>query len=74
MKTNIALHIYIAENGGHEARVNICKEAKISLSTLKSVLDGHIPRFEARYRIYKLTGIKLCAEDDFPELPRQNAS
>ena len=74
MKPHTALYIYIAENGDHAARVKICEEAKISQTTLKTILKGHIPRFELRYRVYKATGIKLCADDDFPELHRQDAS
>jgi predicted transcriptional regulator len=73
-KTNsTALHIWIAENGDHAARELICKEAVITTSTLCRILKGAMPRFENRYRIYKLTGIKLNDDDQFPE-QRQNAS
>lgn len=72
-KTNsIALHIWIAENGDHEAREKVCEAAHMTTATLCRILKGHMPRFEIRYRIFKLTGIKLCEDDDFPE--RQEAS
>lgn len=78
MKTNktnsTALHIWIAENGDVAAKEAICKAAQITQSTLSRVLSkGRMPRFEARYRIFKLTGIKLCDSDEFPE-QKQNAS
>ena len=75
-KTNsTALHIWIAENGDHKARELVCKEALITSATLCRVLKGHMPKFEIRYRVYKLTGIKLSDEDDFPELiPKETAS
>lgn len=74
-KTNsTALHIWIAENGDRAAKEQICKEAKVNLSTLSRILGGHMPRFEIRYRIYKLTGIKLNDGDDFPPLQAMNAS
>jgi hypothetical protein len=75
-KTNsMALHIWIAENGGPCAREAIYKNTPISQSILSRVLtNGHLPKFEARYMLYKLTGIKLSDEDHFPELQRQDAS
>lgn len=69
VKTNsTALHIWITENGGPAARKLICDKAGINISTLSRILAGHMPKFEARYLIYKLTSIKLRDEDDFPEL------
>ena len=67
------LRIWIAENGDQEAREAIYKAGPISQGSLSRVLKkGQIPRWEVRYRIYKLTGIKLCEDDEFPE--RQEAS
>ena len=74
LKTNsVALHIWIAENGDCHARELVCKSALMTNATLCRILKGHMPRFEIRYRIYKLTGIKLNEEDDFPAL-KMNAS
>ena len=69
-----ALYIWIAENGDTVARDKIKAEAKLCSATLSRILGGHNPRFETRYRIYKLTGIKLLEDDDFPELSKMNAS
>ena len=72
-KTNsTALHILIAENGDNKARELICDSAHMTTATLCRILKGHMPKFEIRWRVYKLTGVKLCEEDDFPE--RQEAS
>ena len=67
MKRILALYIWVAENGDHKAREIICESAHITTTTLHRILKGHTPKFEIRYRIYKLTGIKLCEDDDFPE-------
>lgn len=73
-KTNsLYLHIWIAENGDQEARKKICDSVKISSAYLCKILKGKEPKFEIRYRIYKLTGIKLNDSDDFPEI-KLNAS
>lgn len=67
----LALHIWIAENGGLAAKAKIYKDAQINQSTLSRILsNGHIPKFEARHRIYKLTGIKLSDEDDYSLLEK----
>jgi len=67
-KTNsIALHIWIAENGDHMARNAISRNAHITNATLCRILKGHMPRFEIRYRIFRLTGISLNSEDEFPQ-------
>lgn len=72
-KTNFnLLYFWIAENGGSEAKKRICKEARISLNTLYRILEGSPSKPDTRYLIHKLTGVKLCDEDDFPE--RQEAS
>ena len=63
----MALHIWIAENGDQEARKVILNNAKFCNATLSRILGGHMPRLEIRYRIYKLTGIKLNEDDAFPE-------
>lgn len=68
-KYNITpLQIWIAENGETQAKDLICKEAGITRTTLSRILNGSTTRFGVRYRIYKLTGIKLSNEDDFPPL------
>lgn len=68
------LFIHIAENGDRKEKDRICQAAKISMSTLAKILKGHTPKPEIRYRIYKITGIKLDENDDFPEFVKQNAS
>jgi len=74
-KTNSnALYIWIAENGDTKARQLIKQECKLCSATLSRILGGHVPRFETRYRIYKLTGVKLSGEDDFPDLSKVQAS
>ena len=74
-KTNsISLYVWVAENGDQLARKEICAYANITSATLCRILKGHMPKFEIRYRIYKLTGIKLLESDDFPELSKMNAS
>jgi transcriptional regulator with XRE-family HTH domain len=72
--THTLLFIHIAENGDRKEKERICSEAKISMSTLAKILRGHMPRPEIRYRIFKLTGIKLDESDDFPDLQKLNAS
>jgi transcriptional regulator with XRE-family HTH domain len=74
-KTNILpLVIWLAENGDSKARTKLCHEAGLSASTLSNILNrGRMPKFSIRYRIYKLTGIKLNDLDEFPE-QKQNAS
>ena len=72
-KTNsMALCIWVAEHGDSKARAIIKKEACVCEATISKILNGHMPRPGIRYRIYKLTGVKLCGDDDFPE--RQEAS
>lgn len=71
---SLELHIWIAENGDTKARALLCKEALMNTSTLCRILKGNMPRFETRYRIYKITGIKLNEEDNFPEMKAQSAS
>jgi predicted transcriptional regulator len=73
LSTNIALYVHIAENGGSKEKERIRKAANISTATLCKILKGHMPLFETRYQIYKLTGIKLNELDEFPE-QKQNAS
>lgn len=73
LNNSTALYIWIAENGDTAAREIIKREAKLCSATLSRILNGHMPRFETRYRIYKLTGIKLNEEDNFPEI-KMNAS
>lgn len=67
-QTNNNLRIWIAENGDKDARDRICNEAKLCRATLSRIVGGHKPKFEIRYRIYKLTGVKLDESDDFPSL------
>ena len=62
------LRVWIAENGDQKAREAIYKAGPISQATLSRVLTkGQVPRWEVRYRIYKLTGIKISDGDEFPE-------
>lgn len=69
------LHIWIAENGGNAARKLICDSAEIHDRTLWRILHGDMPRFVTRYRIFKLTNVKLSDEDEFPDImSRQDAS
>ena len=72
--TFTTLHIWIAENGDSKARELICREVHMTTATLCRILKGHKPRFEIRYRIYKLTGIKLSDDDDFPAIQAIDAS
>lgn len=79
METNkpniLPLIFWLAENGDSKARAKLCHEAELSPSTLNSILNkGHMPKLSIRYRIFKLTGIKLNDEDQFPELQKMNAS
>lgn len=76
MKTNntTSLFVHIAENGDREEKERICKLASVSETTLNKILRGHMPRPCVRYRIYKVTGIKLNEEDNFPEVKAQSAS
>lgn len=77
MKTKINsthLHIWIAENGDDKARKQICEFAKITSATLCRILKGRMPKFEIRYRIFKLTGVSLNDLDQFPDIVKQQAS
>lgn len=59
------LHIWLTENG-NSSRELLCKNVGISLATLQRILSGSTkPRFSTRYKIYKLTGVSLCDEDNF---------
>lgn len=74
-KTNSTLlHIWIAENGDHKAREVVCSEAGMTTATLSRILRGHMPKFEIRYRIYKLTGVKLNDADEYPDPAKVQAS
>lgn len=70
MKTNqninfTLLYIWIAENGDDKARKEICETVKITSVTLCRILKGKMPKFEVRYRIFKLTGVSLNEADGF---------
>jgi hypothetical protein len=71
---SFSLLVWIAEHGDREARKLICETAKIHDKTLWRILQGDMPRIMTRYHIYKLTGIKLNDQDEFPELQKMNAS
>jgi len=59
------LKIWIAENGDRKAKALLCELVGIHRITLYHILNGQNPHFENRYRIFKLTGVKINDEDDF---------
>ena len=66
------LEIWLAENGDSRARLQLCTEANLSLSTLNKILKGYVPRFNIRHRICK--AMQVSESDLFPGAQVANAS
>lgn len=66
------LEVWLAENGDFQARLKLCAENDISLSTFNKILKGHVPKFGIRHRLCK--AIQISEEELFISSERQDAS